>query len=103
MSKRSNVTPANDDRRNALNENVTAPDSINSDVGESGSSGERTAKGDGPLPEELTGRASSGSEDLVSLFNDKTADHLTDGFRGGQGDFPEADVETADENTDIER
>ena len=103
MSKRSNVTPADDARRNSLNENATVPDSINSDIGESGSAHERGAKGDGPLPEELTGRASSGSEDLVSLFNDGTATHLTDGFRGGQGDFPEADVETADENTDIER
>ncbi|MEP6779052.1 MAG: hypothetical protein ABJC26_04125 [Gemmatimonadaceae bacterium] len=103
MSKRSNVTPNDDARRNKLNANATASDSISSDVGESGSSDELMSKGDGPLPEELTGRASRGGEDLVSLFANGQSDHMTDGFRGGNGDDPETDVETADENTDIER
>lgn len=103
MSKRSNVSPVDDARRNSLNANATAPDSINSDVGESGTHGERKSKGDGPLPEEVTGRASSGGEDLVSLFANGTPDHLTDGFRGGNGDDPETDIETVDENMDVER
>ena len=103
MSKRSNVTPTEDTRRNALNSNATAPDSINSDVGETGSFDEPKSKGDGALPEEVTGRASRGGEDLVSLFANDQQDHMADGFRGGNGDDPETDVETADENTDVER
>lgn len=39
-----------------------------------------------PLPEELTGKASGTDEDLVSLFGDKEAEHLEDGFRGGSED-----------------
>ena len=103
MSKRSNVTPVEDARRNKLATNATSPDSINSDVGETGATDDPVAKGDGPLPEELTGRASSTGEDLYSLFANGSPDHITDGFRGGNGDDPETDIETADENTDIER
>jgi hypothetical protein len=103
MSKRSNVTPVDDERRNSLNANATSPDSINSDVGETGADRDQKSKGDGALPEEVTGRASRGGEDLVSLFANGQADHMTDGFRGGNGDDPETDIETADENTDIER
>ncbi len=36
-----------------------------------------------PLPEEITGRASGTSDDLVALFDDQSAGHVADGFRGG--------------------
>ncbi len=39
-----------------------------------------------PLPEELTGRASGTDDDLVSLFENASGDHLADGFRGGSDD-----------------
>jgi len=35
-----------------------------------------------PLPEEITGRASSTDHDLVELFGNKSGAHITDGFRG---------------------
>lgn len=41
-----------------------------------------------PLPEELTGKASSTDDDLVSLFEDHESTHITDGFRGGSEDEP---------------
>lgn len=39
-----------------------------------------------PLPDELTGRASKTNEDLATLFDNETEEHLTDGFRGGSGE-----------------
>ena len=39
-----------------------------------------------PAPEELTGRASKTEEDLSSLFDNASGDHLSDGFKGGSGD-----------------
>lgn len=39
-----------------------------------------------PLPEELTGRASGTTEDLVALFDNTRGDHIADGFRGGSDD-----------------
>jgi len=41
-----------------------------------------------PLPEEITGRASGTGEDLIALFDDQSAAHVADGFRGGSGDVP---------------
>lgn len=41
-----------------------------------------------PLPEELTGKASSTDDDLVALFEDKEGAHMADGFRGGSEDEP---------------
>lgn len=38
------------------------------------------------LPEELTGRASRTDESLSTLFDDRSAKHMTDGFHGGSGD-----------------
>ena len=38
------------------------------------------------LPEELTGRASRTDENLDTLFKNRSAKHLTDGFHGGSGD-----------------
>ncbi len=38
------------------------------------------------LPEELTGRASRTDESLTSLFDNRSAGHLKDGFHGGSGD-----------------
>lgn len=49
-----------------------------------------------PLPEELTGRASGTSEDLETLFENDTAGHFKDGFRGGSDDDPETDALTSD-------
>lgn len=55
-----------------------------------------------PLPEELTGRASGTGDYLTALFDDETAAHLADGFRGGSGDEPppvnQADGATAAED-----
>ncbi len=45
-----------------------------------------------PLPEELTGRASSTNEEVTTLFARDTAEHFTDGFRGGSGDDPGSDL-----------
>jgi hypothetical protein len=51
-----------------------------------------------PLPAELTGRASGTNDDLVSLFDNATNEHLSDGFRGGSEDVPgSADVARSDE------
>ena len=43
-----------------------------------------------PLPEEITGLASAGDESLVSLFGNRSAAHLADGFRGGSDDESES-------------
>jgi hypothetical protein len=42
-------------------------------------------EGGTPLPEELTGRASGTGENLEALFENASAEHLSDGFRGGSG------------------
>lgn len=42
-----------------------------------------------PLPAEITGRASGTSDDLLSLFSDRSDEHLKDGFRGGSQDEPD--------------
>jgi hypothetical protein len=39
-----------------------------------------------PLPEEITGLASAGDDNLAALFDNPSAAHLTDGFRGGSED-----------------
>lgn len=39
-----------------------------------------------PLPDELTGRASKTNDDLASLFDNETEEHIKDGFRGGSGE-----------------
>ncbi|MEO5798090.1 MAG: hypothetical protein ABIZ70_09875 [Gemmatimonadales bacterium] len=49
-----------------------------------------------PLPEELTGRASGTTEDLATLFENESASHLKDGFRGGSDDDRETDALKAD-------
>ena len=38
------------------------------------------------VPEELTGRADATNEDLTALFANDSAEHVTDGFRGGSDD-----------------
>jgi hypothetical protein len=50
-----------------------------------------------PLPDELTGRASKTSDDLGSLFDNESSEHIQDGFRGGSGDDPESLDPTLDE------
>ena len=52
---------------------------------------EFAAPGDGPLSEELPGRAGQTNEDLTSLMANRTQEHLEDGFRAGNGDDPETD------------
>lgn len=39
-----------------------------------------------PLPDELTGRASKTDDDLASLFDSESREHIQDGFRGGSGE-----------------
>ncbi len=39
-----------------------------------------------PLPDELTGRASKTDDDLATLFDNDSQEHLKDGFRGGSGE-----------------
>ncbi len=51
-------------------------------------------EGGTPPPEELTGRASGTSEDLTALFENDTADHLRDGFRGGSGGDQDVEIPT---------
>ena len=103
MANDPKANPPLDPRDSALNTNPTLPDSINSDIGSTGASEEPLSKGDRPLPEELTGRASGTEEDLTSLFSNDSAEHLTDGFRSGNGDDPEADVERSDDGSQIDR
>lgn len=57
---------------------------------------DRNVDGITPLPEELTGRASATDEDLVALFENRTDQHMTDGFRGGSDDEPAADDDEID-------
>lgn len=97
------ANPPLDPRDSALNANPTLPDSINSDVGSTGVSDDQLSKGDRPLPEEITGRAAGTEEDLTSLFANDSAEHLTDGFRSGNGDDPETDVERTDDDSQIDR
>jgi hypothetical protein len=49
-------------------------------------------EGGTPLPEELTGRASATGEDLTALFDNDTAGHFADGFRGGSNSDPGSDL-----------
>jgi hypothetical protein len=49
-----------------------------------------------PLPEELTGRASGTDENLVGLFDNESAEHMTDGFQGGSQDIPEREARRMD-------
>jgi hypothetical protein len=60
-------------------------------------------RGDEPAPRELTGRASGTGEDLTSLFANGSDEHLRDGFRSGNGDDPEGDVERNDDMPQIDR
>jgi hypothetical protein len=39
-----------------------------------------------PLPDELTGRASKTDDDLATLFDNESGEHIKDGFRGGSGE-----------------
>ncbi|MEP6833752.1 MAG: hypothetical protein ABJB74_10165 [Gemmatimonas sp.] len=60
-------------------------------------------RGDEPAPRELTGRAAGTDEDLSSLFANGSDEHLRDGFRSGNGDDPESDVERDDDLPQIDR
>jgi len=103
MTKFPNANPPLDPRDSALNENPTAPDSMNSDIGSTGGPTDPVNKGDRPIPQELTGRAAGTGEDLLSLFSNRSDEHLTDGFRAGNGDDPDTDVERTDDQAQIDR
>ncbi len=47
-----------------------------------------------PLPDELTGRASKTNDDLASLFDNETEEHIADGFRGGSDDEEDEPAES---------
>lgn len=49
-----------------------------------------------PLPEEITGRASATSDDLVALIASTDEAHLADGFRGGSEDEVHKEVPPVD-------
>lgn len=98
MTKRADASDINSP--NSLNTNPTSPRHT-SDVGDADGFLDPVAKGDGPLPEELTGRASATGEDLVALMANGSAEHLTDGFRGGNGDDPETDAVNDDDADDL--
>ena len=55
------------------------------------------ARGDESQTSELTGRASATGEDLASLFANDSDEHLRDGFRSGNGDDPQSDVDPTDD------
>jgi hypothetical protein len=55
-----------------------------------------------PLPAELTGRASGTDDDLVSLFDNSSGEHLADGFRGGSQDVPGSGSEAVTEHDPTE-
>lgn len=103
MPKTPNADEPVDPRDSALHANPTVPDSMNSDIGSTGGPTDPVSKGDRPLPQELTGRAAGTSEDLQSLFANSSDEHLTDGFRAGNGDDPDTDVERTDDQAQIDR
>lgn len=61
------------------------------------------SKGDEARKTELTGRATGTGEDLTSLFANGSDEHLRDGFRSGNGDDPDSDVERGDDTPQIDR
>ena len=61
------------------------------------------SRGDESQTQELTGRASGTGEDLASLFANESDEHLSDGFRSGNGDDPESDVDATDDLPQIDR
>lgn len=101
MSKNSQNDAPLDPRGKALNANPTVPSTFNSDVGESGNRDKDVAIGATPLPEEVTGRASGTNEDLETLFENSSDEHMRDGFRSGNGDDPETDTKRTDDNDDL--
>ncbi len=61
------------------------------------------SRGDESQTRELTGRASGTGEDLSSLFANGSDEHLRDGFRSGNGDDPESDVDPTDDLPQVDR
>lgn len=102
MSPDSRKEPPLDPRGKALNDNPTVPSTFNSDVGESGNRDKDVSIDETSLPEELTGRASGTGEDLEALFENTSDEHLADGFRAGNGDDPETDVERSDDQDELD-
>ena len=60
-------------------------------------------RGDESQAPELTGRATGTDEDLASLFSNESDEHLRDGFRSGNGDDPDSDVDRSDETPQLDR
>lgn len=98
MSKEPIESPANDARLHVQPARPSAPTDINI-----GRIEDQDSKGDESLKQELTGRANGTGEDLLSLFANGSDEHLRDGFRSGNGDDPESDVERTDEYPQIDR
>ncbi len=58
------------------------------------------------MPEELTGRASKTDEDLTTLFQNRGADHIEDGFKGGSNrdegvEIPNGPDEDSSDDEDV--
>lgn len=99
MSKRPVETPANDAQLHVDGPSrPSAPTDLNI-----GRTDDIDSKGDESRRQELTGRATGTGEDLLSLFANGSDEHLRDGFRAGNGDDPEGDVERTDEFPQIDR
>ncbi|GEM_PF-2845669 len=103
MSKFPNDNPPVDPRDSSLHDNPAIPDHMPSHQASRGDPTDPVNKGDGPLPEELTGRAAGTGEDLLSLFANGSDEHLADGFRAGNGDDPDTDAERSDDQAQIDR
>ena len=74
----------------------------NDDDGSARSPEDPDSRGD-ESQRELTGRASGTGEDLASLFANGSDEHLRDGFRSGNGDDPQSDVDPTDDFPQIDR
>lgn len=98
MAKEPIESPANDARVHVHPARPSAPTDVNI-----GRQDDPDSKGDESLKQELTGRANGTGEDLLSLFANGSDEHLRDGFRSGNGDDPESDVERTDEFPQIDR
>lgn len=90
----------NDNDQHANSADATEP---TGDVSETRASEDPVSQEERPIPAELTGRAAGTGEDLQSLFANASDEHLRDGFRTGNGDDPEADVDPTDDYPEIDR
>lgn len=102
MSKDRIETPANDARVSIDGPPGSTRPNTGAETGGDHSEG-IDAKGDEASKDELTGRAFGTGEDLTSLFANGSDEHLRDGFRSGNGDDPDSDVERGDDTPQVDR